>query len=101
MGGIKNEVTLDPFTDAEHDPLVYMVTMASGAELPTWLSFRSDLQRLSCLALEPNLGPLQLKLLVSDGVNDVVEGAFELQFNYVPEYTGLDPFSIEVKPNEV
>ena len=78
FGGMASDVTLDPFTDAEHDLLTYSVILASGAELPAWLSFRGDILKLSSIAMEPNLGPLQLKLQVSDGVNDAVEEAFEL-----------------------
>ena len=99
--GMQDEKTFEVFTDAEDDPLSYSVLLASGAELPAWLEFRSDIRRLCSEALEPNMAPIQLKLLVTDGVNNAVESAFELKFNYVPVYTGSLPFAIEVKPNEI
>ena len=85
------------FIDLEDDPLSYALTISDDSEFPSWLSFDESTRTISGTVNSPDIDVVNLKLIVSDDVNDAVEKLFTLEVNNLPIYIGVEPFELTVE----
>ena len=89
------------FTDAEGDQLTYALTLQDDSALPSWLSFNEATRILTGTISSPDIDVVNLKLIVSDGINDAVSTPFLLEVNNLPIYTGSEPFQLIVEVDKL
>jgi hypothetical protein len=74
------------FTDAdEGDELTYSATLASGAELPSWLSFDSDTRTFSATPSDTHIGTISIAVSVTDGeISEPITDSFSINVVAAP-----------------
>ncbi len=92
-------LTVDEFTDANNDIVVYRAVQADGSPIPAWLSFDRSTRTFSGTPSSANAGAVDLKVVAVDADNNQAEAAFTL---YVQTITGVgseDIQALNVYPN--
>ncbi len=64
------------FTDVDGDELTYTATLASGAALPSWLTFDPDTRTF--LGVPPSAGPWSVMVTADDGHGGTATATFQL-----------------------
>jgi|GEM_PF-3164025 len=85
------------FSDIDGDTLTLTATLADGSPLPGWLSFNSDTKTFTGTPPSNFSGPINLRVLATDGV-DTVESVFDLNIfavNDGPEVGNDKGFEVE------
>ena len=68
----------DPDISTSADVLTYSATLASGAALPSWLSFNAATQTFSGTPLNANVGTTSVKVVVTDKVGLTASSSFDV-----------------------
>ena len=72
-------VPANTFNDVDTgDTLTYSATLASGAALPTWLSFNTGTRTFSGTPTNADVGTISVKVTATDGSNAAVSSSFAL-----------------------
>ncbi len=71
------------FSDANNDTLTYTAMLASGAALPSWLSFNASARTFSGTPLQSHVGSLAVRVTASDGRGGVVSDDFVINVTAV------------------
>ena len=72
-------VPANTFNDVDTgDTLTYSATLASGAALPTWLSFNTGTRTFSGTPANADVGTINVKVTATDGSNAAVSSSFAL-----------------------
>ena len=75
-------VPANAFTDVDMgDALTYTVTLASGADLPSWLSFNSTTRSFSGTPLSANVGVIDVMVQAKDAAGAIVLDNFLITVN--------------------
>ncbi len=85
------------FSDVDGDTLTLTATLADASPLPDWLSFNSDTKTFTGTPPSNFSGPINLRVLATDGV-DTVESVFDLNIfavNDGPEVGNDEGFEVE------
>ncbi|GAA6210906.1 hypothetical protein NBRC116602_06460 [Hyphomicrobiales bacterium 4NK60-0047b] len=85
------------FSDIDGDTLTLTATLADGSPLPDWLSFNSDTKTFTGTPPSNFSGPINLRVLATDGV-ETVESVFDLNIfavNDEPEVGNDEGFEVE------
>ena len=65
------------------DSLTYSATLSNGSELPSWLSFDAETRTFSGVAVNEDVGSLNIKVIATDNDGEVVSDTFELEVKNV------------------
>ncbi|NMB67708.1 MAG: ExeM/NucH family extracellular endonuclease [Chloroflexi bacterium] len=79
LAGFESSLAIDPFTDADGDPLIYTVTLADGSALPAWLSFDDGALTFSGAPARDDVGEYAITVSVDDGQGGTAEASFTLR----------------------
>jgi hypothetical protein len=79
LAGFESSLAIDPFTDADGDPLAYTVTLAGGNPLPTWLTFDEGTLTFSGAPARADVGEYAITVSVDDGQGGTAEASFTLR----------------------
>ncbi len=73
-------VPTNTFSDADSDTLIYTATKADGMDLPTWLTFTSEVSRRYFFGTPAaaDVGVVSVKVTVSDGKGGSVSDVFDI-----------------------
>jgi len=85
VAGFESSLAIDPFTDADGDPLAYTVTLAGGSPLPAWLTFDEGTLTFSGTPARADVGEYVITVSVDDGQGGTAEASFTLHvvpYNY-------------------
>ena len=72
------EVPSNTFSDPDGDNLTYSASLASGGQLPGWLSFDSSTGIFSGTPRDNDIGNVEIKVVAEDNFNGSAESSFTL-----------------------
>jgi Ca2+-binding RTX toxin-like protein len=67
------------FSDADAEELAYSASLLDGSELPAWLSFDSELQRLFGTPANSDVAVLQISVTATDAAGEAADDSFRLE----------------------